>query len=643
MVVLPRKGGTGETNVTTRFLSPLGIEMRPQIHIIQGRWFTPGQREVVVSSSINKRFEHANIGDSVHIGKGDWPIVGIFDASGTAHDSEIWGDINQLVTDFERSVYSSVLVRATDPVSAQALKNRANDDQRLELNGLLEPDYYASQTKSGGPIKVVGWIVAFIMAVGSCFAAANTMYAAVAYRGREIATLRVIGFSRPSILTSFMLESLLLSLLGATLGIILMLPFNGMTTGTQNQVTFSEVVFSLQMTPAVVMSAVIFALIMGVVGGFAPAWHASRRDISERVAGLGYAGRSAGADAHQTAGGTPALHKHICRLTQNTKTCRACESIAPRAPAAKASLRSGPAATSSSGSRCWCCWDLVAMSYRLFSHDAPEVEVVRASAQSSDVGGVVLSASGYIVAHHKINLNSKVTGRVKWIGVEKGDKVKEGQVLVRLEDDEFRAQYEQAEGAAQNAQAYLEELQNGSRPEEIQQAQHNLDEARATLVNDKITLDRTRGLVTEGVLSKQALDDATAKFEADQQRVNSLDKGFQLAKIGPRQEEIARARGALQQAQGQADYAKSLLDATVIRAPVTGTILERAAEKGRARDFGIRQHRRRRSARPGRLPGRSQRSPGGTRYRAGRFCPAQPQAKRRGHNRCLSRTASTTA
>jgi HlyD family secretion protein len=208
---------------------------------------------------------------------------------------------------------------------------------------------------------------------------------------------------------------------------------------------------------------------------------------------------------------------------------------------------------------------------------------VRASAQSgesTEVGGVVLSASGYIVAHHKINLNSKVTGRVKWIGVEKGDKVKEGQILVRLEDDEFRAQYEQAQGAASNARAYFQELQNGSRPEEIQQAQHNLDEARATLVNDKITLDRTRGLVTEGVLSKQALDDATAKFESDQQRVNSLDKGFQLAKIGPRQEEIARARGALQQAEGQAAYSKSLLDATLIRAPVTGTILERAAEKG---------------------------------------------------------------
>jgi HlyD family secretion protein len=223
---------------------------------------------------------------------------------------------------------------------------------------------------------------------------------------------------------------------------------------------------------------------------------------------------------------------------------------------------------------------VVAMAYRLFSHDAPEVEVVRASAQSSDVGGVVLSASGYIVAHHKINLNSKVTGRVKWIGVEKGDKVQEGQVLVRLEDDEFRAQYEQARGAAENARAYLEELENGSRPEEIQQAQHNLDQARATLVDDKVTLDRTNQLWSQGVVSKQALDDATSRFESDQQRVNSLEKTFQLAKIGPRKEEIARARGALQQAQGQADYAKSLLDATVIRAPLTGTILERAAEKG---------------------------------------------------------------
>jgi len=225
-------------------------------------------------------------------------------------------------------------------------------------------------------------------------------------------------------------------------------------------------------------------------------------------------------------------------------------------------------------------FSLSALAYRMFAREAPEVEVTRASAESSDVGGTVLSATGYIVAHHTINVNSKVTGRLAWIGVEKGDKVKEGQVLVRLEDDEFRANYEQAKGALENAKAYLSELQNGSRPEEVQAAQHNLDEARATLVNDKLVLDRTKELSAGGVVSRQALDDATAKFESDQQRVNSLDRASQLMKLGPRAEEIARAKGTVAQAQGAADYAKSQLDATVIRAPVTGTILDRTAEKG---------------------------------------------------------------
>jgi HlyD family secretion protein len=224
---------------------------------------------------------------------------------------------------------------------------------------------------------------------------------------------------------------------------------------------------------------------------------------------------------------------------------------------------------------------LITLLYRLFASSPAEVEVVRAASEGgADASGVVLSASGYIVAHHKINVNSKVTGRVKWIGVEKGDKVKEGQVLVRLEDDEFRAQYEQAQGAVENARAYYEELQHGSRPEEVQQAQHNLDEARATAANDKITLDRTKELYGQGVVSKQSLDDANAKYDADQNRMNSLNQAFAMAKIGPRAEEIARAKGALLQAGGAAGYAKSLLDATVIRAPVSGTILERKVEKG---------------------------------------------------------------
>src|SRR5256714_7710469 len=288
VIVLPRKDGTGEVNVTVRGMMPDGLEMRqlpgekgkPTVTLAEGRWFQTGQREVVVSKSVRERFAHANIGDTMQFGKGSWKVVGVFDAGGSAYESEVWGDVNQMAADFDRQGgFSSAYLRATDPVSAEALKHRVSDDQRLKLEGVLEPDYYAKQTSSGAPIRIIGWIVAIIMAIGSSFAAMNTMYAAVAYRGREIATLRVIGFSKPSILTSFVLESLLLSLLGALVGILLMLPLNGMTTGTSNGLTFSEIVFSLRMTVPVVATAVGFALIMGLFGGIAPAWHAARRDI----------------------------------------------------------------------------------------------------------------------------------------------------------------------------------------------------------------------------------------------------------------------------------------------------------------------------------------------------------------------------
>lgn len=279
IIVLPRQGGTGEVNVTVRGMTPTGFGMRPSVKIIEGRWFTPGQREVVVSKSIHDRFAHASIGDTVEFGKGKWTVVGVFDAAGTAFESEIWADVNQMGSDFNRQSYSSVLLRAADEAQAEAIKNRVSDDQRLKLDGRLETEYYGEQTKSGRPIQFVGTLVAIIMAIGSCFAAMNTMYAAVAYRSREIATLRILGFSRPSILTSFVLESVMLALLGALVGIVLMLPFNGLTTGTSNAVTFSEVVFRLQMTPRVIISAVLFAVIMGFFGGLAPAWHASRRNI----------------------------------------------------------------------------------------------------------------------------------------------------------------------------------------------------------------------------------------------------------------------------------------------------------------------------------------------------------------------------
>jgi putative ABC transport system permease protein len=280
VVVLPRKDGTGDVNVTVRGMMPAGLKLRPNTKLVEGRWFESGQREVVVGRSVHDRFSGANVGDTMDFAKGQWKVVGVFDSGGTAYDSEIWGDVNQVAADFNRQGgYASAYLRATDAVAADALKNRVSDDQRLKLEGTLETEYYQKQTSSGGPIKFIGMFVAVIMAIGSSFAAMNTMYAAVAYRSREIATLRIIGFSRPSILTSFVIEALLLSLLGAAVGIVLMLPFNGMHTGIGNQVTFSETVFSLHLTARVLITAVIFAMVMGLAGGFAPAWHAARQDI----------------------------------------------------------------------------------------------------------------------------------------------------------------------------------------------------------------------------------------------------------------------------------------------------------------------------------------------------------------------------
>ena len=198
LIVLPRKDGTGEVNVTVRGMSPIGFKLRPDIGLADGRWFQPGQREVVVSRSVNQRFAHAETGDKLHFGKGDWDVVGIFDSlGGSAHDSEMRGDVNLMATDFDRPIYNSILMRAVDTNSADALVKRMSDDQRLKLDGMHESAYYGKQTRSGAPIKFIGTVIAIIMAIGSCFAAMNTMYASVAFRSREIATLRILGFSRP--------------------------------------------------------------------------------------------------------------------------------------------------------------------------------------------------------------------------------------------------------------------------------------------------------------------------------------------------------------------------------------------------------------------------------------------------------------
>jgi HlyD family secretion protein len=215
---------------------------------------------------------------------------------------------------------------------------------------------------------------------------------------------------------------------------------------------------------------------------------------------------------------------------------------------------------------------------------ATEVETVRVqavSAGSAAAGqGVVLNATGYIVAHHEIEVAAKVIGRVLWIGVEKGDHVKDGQVIVRLEDDEYRAQLDQAKGNLANLQAKLAEAEHGSRPEEIAVAKANLEQAKADLADAKVTLDRTKELASQGVMSRQQLDDAQSKYDDAAARVASLDRTYELVRLGPRQEEIDSLRGQVEQAKGMVAYAQTQLDNTVIRAPVTGTILERAVEKG---------------------------------------------------------------
>ena len=223
--------------------------------------------------------------------------------------------------------------------------------------------------------------------------------------------------------------------------------------------------------------------------------------------------------------------------------------------------------------------------WRFFSADvaaAPLVAVERVHAMNaaSAPEGVILNAAGYIVAAHRIEVAAKVIGRVKWIGVDKGDHVHEGQVIVRLEDDEYQAQLQQAKGQLENLQAKLAEALHGSRPEEIAQALANLDSAKADLEDARLSLDRSRNLRKEGLTPQQSVDDAQTRYDGAVHRVNSFEKTYELVKLGPRQEEIDSLRGQVEQAKGAVAYAETALDNTVIHAPVTGTILERAVEKG---------------------------------------------------------------
>ena len=266
-------------NVNLRGLSPIGIELRG-LKLTAGRWFTEGRREVVVGQSIAKRFPSARMGGKLRFGRGDWDVVGVMSGGQSAVNSEILGDLNQVSADFDRSEFlSSALLRATDDVAADALVKNIAADQRLNADPLLETAYYEKQTSSAAPIQFLGTFIALIMAVGSSFAATNTMYAAIARRSTEIGTLRVLGFSQGSILLSFFVESVLLAGLGGLIGCLLVLPLNGFTTGIGNFSTFSETSFSLTVSPMIMLSGVLFAMMLGAIGGFFPARAAAKKEI----------------------------------------------------------------------------------------------------------------------------------------------------------------------------------------------------------------------------------------------------------------------------------------------------------------------------------------------------------------------------
>jgi putative ABC transport system permease protein len=274
-------------NVTLRGITPTGIGMRDNLKILSGRWFEAGRREVVVGESIEKRFPEARIGQRLHFGRGDWEVVGIMSVGRGATNSEIYGDLNQVSSDFQRpDALSSVLLRATDPVAAQALIHDIQSDPKLNLDALTEAAYYQAQTGSGVLIESLGIFVSIIMGVGSSFAAMNTMYAAVARRAQEIGTLRVLGFSRGSILLSFVVESILLAVLGGLVGCLLVLPLNGLTTGIGNFVTFSEIDFNFRVTPEIMAAGVAFAMLLGTLGGLFPAASASRKEILAALRGI---------------------------------------------------------------------------------------------------------------------------------------------------------------------------------------------------------------------------------------------------------------------------------------------------------------------------------------------------------------------
>lgn len=284
LINLTRKGSNSPANVIIRGISDTSLTLRPQVKIVAGRAPRPGLTEIMVGQSIAKRFKNANLGSKMDFGQRSWDVVGIFDAGNTGFSSEIWGDVDQLMQAFRRPVYSSVIFKLRDFSEFQEVKERIESDPRLTLEAKRETAYYLDQSAALAKfLRILGTSLTIVFSIGAIVGAMITMYAAVANRTAEIGTLRALGFRRSSILLAFLLESLLLGLIGGAAGLFFASFLQLFTVSTTNFQTFSELAFGFALSPDIVSKAMGFSLIMGFTGGILPAIRASRMNIIESL------------------------------------------------------------------------------------------------------------------------------------------------------------------------------------------------------------------------------------------------------------------------------------------------------------------------------------------------------------------------
>lgn len=277
---IPKKDDPKGSNVLVRGVTPMAFTMRPYVKIIDGRMFRPGVNEVIVARRIRDRFVNTAIGDSFKFGSQTYNVVGVFDAQGTAFDSEMWCDADFLGQARKRDAYSSLILRPTDRDAYESIKAAIKNDNRLKLEVTSEYQYYADQTTGLIGIVILVGIVTFFMTIGAILGTTNTMFSAIASRGRELATLRALGFKRRTILLSVTIESAFVALMGGLAGLLLALPINAISTGTTNFQTFSEVAFNFRVDPLVALTGILIALNAGIIGGMLPALRAARTPIT---------------------------------------------------------------------------------------------------------------------------------------------------------------------------------------------------------------------------------------------------------------------------------------------------------------------------------------------------------------------------